>query len=111
MSEIHHGVQCSVCVPMYALFPGFVNVFLVACKEFVLCEVLLVSNNAFVCVYGKCLGIHPMLDAPFQLSAFTVAFAKGVSGDSSTDRCLLSHWASAHFPLPSLKDILLNINT
>ena len=64
-----------------------------------------------LCVYGKCLEIHPMLDAPFQLLAFIVAFAQGVSGFSSTDRFLLSHWDSSHFPLPSLKDILLNTNT
>ena len=38
-------------------------------------------------------------------------YAKGVSRDSSTDKCLPSHWDSSHFPLPSLKDILLNINT
>ena len=64
-----------------------------------------------LCVYDKCLGKNPLLDAPFQLSAFTIASAKSVSRDSSTDRCILSHWASSYFPLPSLKDILLNINT
>ena len=64
-----------------------------------------------LCVYGKSLGIHPLLDAPFQLSFFTVAFAKGVLGDSTTHRFLLSHWDSSHSPLPSLEYILLNINT
>ena len=67
--------------------------------------------TCLLCVYGKFLGIHPMLDSPFQLSSFTIVFDKGVSGDSSTDRCLLSHWDSSHSPLPSLKDVLLNTNT
>ena len=64
-----------------------------------------------LCVYGKRIGIHPLLDDPFQLSTFIVASTKGVLGDSSIDRCLMSHWVSSHFPLPSLKDILQNTNT
>ena len=64
-----------------------------------------------LCVYDECHGIHPLLGALFHLLAFIIASAKDVSGDSSIDRCLLSHWASSHSPLPSLKDILLNANT
>ena len=62
-------------------------------------------------VYDEFHGIHPLLGVPFQLSTFIVASAKGVSGDSSTNMCLLSHWASFHSPLPCLKDILLNTDT
>ena len=51
-----------------------------------------------------------MLGAPFQLSSFIVASYKGVTRDSSIDRCLLFHWVSSHFPMPSPKVICLNVN-
>ena len=87
------------------------NVFLVVCKGLFFVKHSLHQIVCLLCVHGKSLGIHPLLDAPFQLSTFIVASVKGVSGDSSMDKCLLSHWASSYFPLPSLKDILLNTNT
>ena len=64
-----------------------------------------------LCFHGKFLGIHPLLDAPFQLLSFIVSSAKGVSRYSSTYRFLMSHCASSHPPPPYLKDILLNTNT